>query len=369
MLHKVLLEPNTLNSSGGAIASMDDVGEAMTEANLAPLSVPVTQGEAAQPVPDGERPSDRVISVEMFGEDVPNLLKGDDKVATEPAKPSVEPTAAKPTATERDYSMFRPEDAEILKKSRNEVYEFAKIRLPEIYKRENEANEKLKQVEGKVLPESYYQHPESYVLSADYKAAQTDVQYAAFEEAHWRKQLVSLKGGETKLKMLTGFNDSKPVYEDVEISPEQIADTEIRLAENLSAAAAAKQSAYRAAREIQQSFQSTFKNTVDVLKQSESKYYPFYEKPTESQKKIMSEIESMIPTQFRSNPLSSYLVKAGTLNVELINRLNEATREIAQLKSGKSDPIKKGPNGSEITSSGGSSNGAKMLDFKMFGEE
>jgi len=354
---KILFDPNPSdggldpNDGGTPFKGMED---------LVPIEIKTSQPEEHKE--EKVVPIEEVVSSkEEIVKEVSKLSMGDfDEIVKAPIVKQKDEVKQKDD--KRDYSMFRAEDLEFVKKSNNEAYDFLKVTLPKYY----EAEKKAKTLESKAPPESWYQHKEAYVLSEDYQEAQNDYRYAAFEEGHWKKQLEAIKNGATEYSHLEGYyKNGNPILKNIPVSSDRLASVEIGLAQNITESAQARIASQKQAIQIQTSWNNDVTRVVDELKQAESKYYPFYDKPNENQQNIMKEISGMIPKIFQNNPLTSYVVKAGTLNVELVSLVKSLKSEIAKLKTGKADISKIGPNGSEVTPAGSSTgNVLSMKDFK-----
>lgn len=347
----LLLEPSSADGGGGTINPND--GGTDLVGDLKPLPIPGLVETPAAPIEETSS-EEKTLSVEDFGEKPPIIqeVKKEESKKLEPPKPQ----------DKRDYSMFRQEHVEFAKQTPNAVFDFLKTELPKYY----ELEKKYKDVESRKVPDSWYQHKDAFALTEDYQKIQEDFRYASFEEQHWKKQLAAIKNGATEFLSLEGYDkEGKPQFTKVDVKSETLAEKEIELAQNIAAANSARLGLHKQASDIQGNWSKMVNDTVTNMKQSEAKYYPFYEKPTEAQQKIMNEIGEMIPSIFRNNPLASMLVKSGTLNVELVNKLKAAMTEIARLKGNAAGALKTGPNGSETMPSGGSS-GGKILDMADF---
>lgn len=361
------LHPDPIGSgmgNGGVenVTSLDDIK---------PLPTPVKEIPDNAP-PPAEVKTEKVPIQEINEPGDPNKTLDPNEFQFElppTEKAPVETKTEKPAG--RDYSMFRPEHAEILKKAPNHVFEFAKTVLPKVYEEANKAKEyeaKLKQVETKALPESYFQHPEAYLLSEDFKEANRDLQLASFEAAHWKRQRAAVLNGAKEYQHLKGYKkNGEPVFESVEIPEDKVAEIQAELGDAVQLASQTQSNVAAQVNQLRNNYAKTIETVVTEMKQAEDKYYPMYKEPNDEQKKIISEVTELIPPHFRNNPLASYVAKAGALNIQLINALKAKDAEIEKLKRGKVNAVIAGPGGGDLEAPGGGDDSG-MLDPKVWAE-
>jgi hypothetical protein len=116
----------------------------------------------------------------------------------------IQPITSKKPAGERDYSGFTDAEAEILKKTSNEAFELAKSRileLKQVKEEKKQLEDKLTRVDKQELPESYYEHPKSYILDEKWNTAMASVHVLENEIVHWEKQMEAVEKGEEWIRL------------------------------------------------------------------------------------------------------------------------------------------------------------------------
>jgi hypothetical protein len=100
---------------------------------------------------------------------------------------------------ERDFAGFDENEIGLLKRMSNEAYQFVRPRLLA----EKELKGKVKELESNLvkakensLPESYYEHPQAYVLDKNYVQAAENVNTVMQEMRAWEEALMKCKAGE-----------------------------------------------------------------------------------------------------------------------------------------------------------------------------
>jgi len=371
---KVLLDksPSDGTSGAGNVASnvnpMDDLGSAPNTAELNDASrdkviptTPVAPEDAGKNITEilGLPESELEVGKPPIGKQPVKQTKVETPIVEPVKQVEAEPSQPKQDngKPKRDFSMFREEHRQFAESVPNKVFDWLKEYLPKVYEQEK----KFKEVESKTLPESWMEHPQAVTLSEEFQQIRNDSQYAAFEVKHWREQLLNVRNGAKTYKHLDGYDkDGKPVFTDHEVNVDNVAAIEEAIRDQQNGALTAQNKLSIKANELVEGWRGNITKISEGMRQAETQYYPFLEKPTEDQAKIMSQIHGMIPSQLRRSPLVGLLVKAGTTNVLMANKVKELGEEIARLKGSRVDAIKAGPSGSEVVPQGAGSNSGVM---------
>lgn len=251
----------------------------------------------------------------------------------------------------RDYSKYDPEDQEYLRKLNNREYAVATKRLDSFYqhrKEYQEAQEKLK------TASNYYDNPEAFKLTDEYKQASETFDYADFESNHYREQLVAIKSGAKVYKHLVGYNQetNEPIFKQYQM-PANAANLEVDLQRNLANAERAKQETYNKVVQLRNNFGNQYKQTTTLMQNVQDhliKQLPDDLKP--DKKDVDAFLNHKNFAYFKNHPAMQLAANMYAHNVRLAAKY--AKLEAAQNKNNKiaQDIKRAGPvlNGHKTTS-------------------
>lgn len=312
--------------------------------------------------------SEEVKSEEDNTEEVqPDKPKGisTPKVATEPEPEDLDKTEPvrevkiEKEVKGRDYSIFDPADVPLMKRMGNEQFN----RVKAIYQENKELKSKPKAPERKEgdLPDSYYEHPEAFVLAPQYKQVSAQASLAKDIQTHWKRQELNIsKNG--KVQDL-GWDDKqgKLVY-----MPEREATAEdaVNVENLLTEAREQTMSTTAKLKEITTNFKNRATSEVNALKQEEERLFPGYGDDKHESQAAQKELLNKLPPSLRSSPLASTLVKAGAALGIVVKAYKEIEAENQRLKGIKKDSQQAPPKKNAFVKSG-NSNG-KAVDFSIF---
>ena len=124
----------------------------------------------------------------------------------------------------RDYSRFSTEDAKYLKQMSNEAFEHFAKRTEETAA----LQQKLDSTSDKERITA--DHPDSYILSEDYKEIYGKLLQAQQEQQHWRSQLLKIRNGDA-WQNIEGYNDKgQLVMQKNSFKPTQQAEIDVEMA-------------------------------------------------------------------------------------------------------------------------------------------
>lgn len=297
--------------------------------------------------------------------DAPGQIK-----TTPEAKPDA-PKADSPTSDNdgRDYSEFNDEEKGLFKRMSNDAFN----RLKPIYldhrKLKTQLEEKNKELETAkkgltTVPDSYYEHPQAYVLTPEFAQAQGDVMKAEQVFNHWSSQLEKVREGAKEIDMLGSDQNGNLV-----ITGKLPADTsaETRLLTYFNFSQQQLMNAQANARALGRTHSERYQNAVNFVRDFESKSFGAFDDPASKptlEPLVKSTIEGFPPT-FRSSPLASLLAKSlitTTRLAALVQKLqgNGATSQAPN------PATKNGPTAAEAAAEGGEGDKGKDKDSVTF---
>jgi hypothetical protein len=341
----------------------------------APVEIPTVN---MTPVPEvtGEVDLDSITDGD---EDATPAAVIEKPVVADTNKKPVEPEPPKPVEAARDYSAFDPDDVEILKKAPNHVFEALKARLPKLYEEKNKKKEleaRLQQLEQNAVPQQWYEHPSAFVLHPKYNEISTKLSRAEFEARHYNEQAAAVENGADKFSIVEGYDPKtgEPILKEQTIDPKN----QTKIKNVLLGTAMQLTGMQQKLREEVDGFATSFKNNYERLVQDmrkhEDVHFPFFaetpEKPLSPEiKQAMQAVEQLMPPEMGNNPLRSYVIKSGALNILLVNKIKQLEAQL----NGKAEAAKEtklaGPSASEMAGSPTGNVTSTIIDLdKEFGD-
>lgn len=238
----------------------------------------------------------------------------------------------KSTSDERDYADLPENVIPIFKKMSNESFNALKpVYLAhgklqeEVKKKETEIAELKK---GKVsLPESYFEHPQGYLLDPEYTQAEVNTNLSQQILNHWNQQLILIRQGkpwqdlgEDQKGNIIALSPKQPTENDEIAVMNYINFAHQQLVKNQSKMETAAER-----------FKSRHTEDIKLLKEAETTYFPDFDKPEHPTSGIQKQVIEALPASMRKHPLASVLAKTAAANALL-------RAEILNLKGGVKPP-------------------------------
>lgn len=326
-----------------------------------------TQGEKELSIDDFENDTvEHKVEIKKESKPVEKLEKGnvEKRVEDKPAeKVEEKPDEVKfdvalddkPPVVEgkkRDYSQFRPEDVEVLKRLPNQTFENFKQRLQQFYNLEKTHAEVVKQLEEKAkngVPQNYYEHPQSYLLDPKFNELSGELNTIDYELNFAREQLVNIKQGRD-WSLIEGYKkDGSPVMRSVKAPEDGSVDhrAEIQLSNAISNLYNQRQQMQGQVGQIQASYAQQHQQAVQALRQAEDAFFPAFRdtaKLPEQAQKLLGVVKEKIHPAFKDHPMTNLLAKAYVAQVYKDKELQSLREEIKTLKSIEEDSREAGPN-------------------------
>lgn len=346
----------------------EDTGGKVPQIKKAEIETPKTEEEG------DEQESSEEPKLEL------DIELDDEKAAKKLAESQVVEKAGKEV---RDYSGFKPEHTEYLKKLPNHLFNKAKEEFQKIYQIEAENKElktKLEQSASGKLPQNYYEHPRAFELSEDFQNLTQAQTYINFEESHWMAQLNRIQRGQA-WENLTGYDkNGNPITQTipavkVEEGQQPIIDIETaeRIRQHISKLGIEKRDTQTQIGVLKARHQETFtKSKAGIDGLTEKFFKPFKDEAAlpavvkadlELAKKAF---ETEAPA-FKDNPLTKLILYSyATMKAQARQIIKLA--ELANRKAdGQAQALKAGPGKAEFQGRGnGASSGDKILSAADF---
>ena len=108
-------------------------------------------------------------------------------------------------AESRNYEDFDEAERPLLKQMSNAAFEKYSKNRNEMVEAKQQLEELRTKTPDSKLPENFHEHPEAYTLSPEYREAANNYGKAQTEYAHWKKQLINVRNGES-WQGIDGYN-------------------------------------------------------------------------------------------------------------------------------------------------------------------
>lgn len=319
--------------------SVEDVMAEFTSAGLAP-----SIGETKKPLPPpvvvpapGTKPTTKPVAKveeldkeekkETAPEGVEGLFKKMGELTKEPAPAKEAPNVSKGgKPTHRDYAKdLPPELHAVAKEMSNPAYtEFVK------YVQENKtlkADKTIKSENG--LPVSYFEHPDSYILSPDFNQATQVIRQADSVLAHWEAQKAKIAAGEDWQDLDVDGN-GKIILGRVHPASEE---AKFKIGQYMQHVSSKKLEAQKFAGEIKQTFVARTQQTTKWLREQEDIHMPMFKDEKSPLWADANEVYKQLPPELRHSPLSSTLAKTVAVNRASIGYNKMLMQQVDELKS------------------------------------
>ena len=218
------------------------------------------------------------------------------------------------------------------------------------------------------LPESYYEHPEAYTLSQDYRQASNNANESQLVLEHWRDQLDAVRNGATDFTTLTRDPQSKQLV----YGPKQTVDQRTQsylesLFFNANNQATTFQQKLGA---VQQQYNAKHMSLVNDIRGWEKNTFAIFEKADHPLQPFYKDTLSKFPPALQKNvlaqPLAKALVSINAL-MEMVKKGQTAATTSKTTEQKKQEAQKQaGPTSSGLSADTGSSNNDEISfdDFK-----
>lgn len=312
---------------------------------------------------------------EELGEtfEVPTKKEEPPKAETTKVVPDkVDPAVIKQAKVARDYNGIDEADVPLFKQMGNEA--FAKMR--DLYVKSKESQKAIQERDTQIaqlktgkatLPDSYYEHPEAFVLSPDYQPLVRDTQLAINIERHWQDQLAKVEENEDWQDISVDKDGN------VVLSEPQAATSKVKAA-IISRLQAVNN--YRTGKENElRSFVTNYKQRVDGVKKfvendvvgkifGNAYSDESLNKPENAEvREFYNNAIKAVPVELQSNVLTKPFVMALTTIATLVKNQRAMSEAAKVATSKKEDATKVQP------TAAGMSTGAKIEGKKLSIEE
>lgn len=400
------------NSNPGAVGEADDtstqqVSDEQLDSQLDGHEVDTSGLSKAVEPTTSKKKDEVVIPTHMTGDDLIGDLEDESdkgivtqekldkaaaqKVVEKPAQQvqQAQQTAAQQDPNKRDYSIFKEDDAKILRQAgNNPVFNWAKERLPKLYAAEKELAEtktKLEEVSKGIvrMPESYNEHPEAYKLSQEYSNGIRFYQQASLESEHWLQQLQNCKAGE-QVYPIKGIskNGELVLGEPIDATPE----LEVKLQQSLNKAEQYKDNFAAKLGTLREGHVTNYKKMVQAVQAENAKYFPWVtnekmlkevmievllekDKPPVNVtiEQALNDAFEMLPVEWRSHPLAQAQANLIVSNLMASQKIRMLQEENAKTSQVQKDIQRAEPQTSQKSS--GAASASRLPAFKLKGKE
>lgn len=274
-----------------------------------------------------------------------------------PVKEPVVPVlpSVKPTISREDRLRSLGADDTIISRARqmsNEAFEDFTYQYERAQKLEAEVT-KYKESGGSTLPPSYFDHPDGYTLSDEYKQATTIKQQIAAEAAHYKAQLNAIREGNDWKDL--AYNPQTGQYSYVEKTADDKAEQTIHqylarlsvAAEQVDSGISVKQKQFAEARQ----------NRVNAFQQWEDSMFPDYKGKEETNENIKSVMAFLEKSQLGGNPMSRIVAKLYAFGKETHEDREALRARVTELEKNQK-PATSNPTDDDINASAPSSKNA-----------
>lgn len=240
----------------------------------------------------------------------------------------------------RDFTGLEKEEVELFRRMGNEAFAKLKPVFLEHKKLKAEAadyKQKLEQAESKSktngLPDSYYEHPEAFLLSQEYKDLSGVAREAESIKNHWRLQEISIKRNGKFQELERNKNGQLVLGEVKDATPED----ELQVS---NYADAAREQYLKQANKLDiltVGFKGKREADLKTLKAYEEQYFKDFDDEKHPTQTLQKAIISNLPPSFRESPIAKTLGKVGAANGLLFAENQTLKAEISKLKGIKQD--------------------------------
>lgn len=267
----------------------------------------------------------------------------------------------------RDVTGYTEQVATWLKRMPLEAYQFFNKQLREKAEFEKGSKEKLTSLETKVktleegkqvLPENYYEHPESVVLTQDFKELQSTLTLASQIEQHWEQQLIAVSklkdGEESVIYKLTTDKEGNYFIDDknpIKVDDENKAQLLITLQKYARDTGQQTANVRGQLNQLIETHGNRHKEYVSKLAAAEDKYMPWFKDEKSDEYKYFDAVAKQLPAQgiSKNNPLFNMLAKSIAMNIMLRDVIASGKTNANKDQRIKEQQRRGGPTGADFT--------------------
>ena len=276
------------------------------------------------------------------------------------------------TPLKRDYSKFKAEDVEVLKKFPNDIFNVVAPRLEKLAQQEKEFEAKQKEFDDLKTnsTSTTFDHPEGYTLAPEYQELTSTYARAEFEDGFLRTQLNLCRQGKP-WKAITGWGgegNKVPIYSEEYNSktPFQKQQDETQLMLAINKVDSAKQSVQQQATQLQTNYKQQYQqisNDVQTRFDNYIKTLPEDVRPSTEQ---INNVLKMTHPSLRNLPTSLAAAKAIALADLAMKKLKDYEAKVNTNAKLKLDQRKADPRPASI---GNGKKSSDMIDFAETAKE
>lgn len=335
--------PAITNVSEDTPIPLDDSVDVPSQTPAAPAQD--TSAPAQDTTPALAKPAaaaDPVEDLLKLPDDIPPAQDDPAPAAQDNQQPQT--PAAPAQNNSRNYAEFPEELHPVLKSLNNANYAKFAPKLKELYTEAQRAKQLESDLtEARKGPQYFYEHPEGFRLSPEYRQTESQLSMADFELEHWRNQLIAIKSGQPWSE-LQGYktdangNPIEPVFRVHQPLGEGKIDNaaEVQVMQLLQQTGVARQQVANRAQSIAgvyaQSGERARSEIAEIDKRLFSKLGDVAKLP-EADKKSYDLARSAVPRYFQGHPLVDMLGKAFVMYNRLLQRTITAQTEVERLRA------------------------------------
>lgn len=152
---------------------------------------------------------------ELTGKEIPETAEPTEPQET-PEPPEPEPSPAE--ATGRDYSGLAEDEIPVFKRMAASSFAFLKPRYLEA-KKLKEENDKLKADFEEASKASFYDNPDAYQVTPEFRHYTANITHLDNEISHWKKQIANIRAGEKWIPIVLDSKGNPALGEPLDPDP------------------------------------------------------------------------------------------------------------------------------------------------------
>lgn len=309
-------------------------------------------------------------AIEKSEEPLKLKLHGREDTTIEAEKLAIKPeaTVAKKLPDARDTTGFTPEEVAITKRMSNEAFSaYRTLKEQTLAKaKETEELQKALKESASYVPPNYYENPDAYTLTPEFKTTVNTLNVAKAISDHWEQQIINTEeGGDWQdLKW-----DGKQYI--VQEPQKVTAASKRQLQINADHVRQQINKLQERADTIRQQFSQGHQRVIDSVRAEEKQYFPHLEDPNHPDQAIVKDvINKLASVGLDKSPLANILAKMAAVNLRLASDLQEARRTTTLTQARVDETRKSNPTASSIQGGGKIESQEKPFninDFKAIG--
>jgi hypothetical protein len=250
----------------------------------------------------------------------------------------------------RSYEGFDDEDKQFAKQMSNTAYEHFSKKLQSLKEKKDSAEQ----------TQDLMSHPEAYTLNPEYQDLVTNYDKAAQEQAHWKKQLVSVRNGNA-WKSIEGYDkNGKLVIGKEEYQP--TGESEIDIQSALTEAQTLSKDYSKKAYNIQKNHGNDYKESTAMLEEEQRKQFKWLQDEEMGKKvidipnigktsinKLRKQFSGVLPKVFTNHPMSELATNLWVMNQIMAKQQNELTQKLKKQTRNKKDSLRSEPTSTTVS--------------------